>query len=83
MARTEALPDRDPRDGCHIHESGSTPRAGGAPLLFYRVEGGGHAMPSIAHPLREGIALRPLFGRACREAEGAEFAWAFPRRFRL
>lgn len=83
VARTETLPDRDPRDGCRIHESRYAPRAGGAPLLFYRVEGGGHAMPSIAHPLREGIAMRRLIGRACRDAEGAELAWEFLRRFRL
>jgi poly(3-hydroxybutyrate) depolymerase len=72
------LPDRDPDDGCRIQRivwnSESTVAA---PLVFYRAEGGGHALPSIAHPLHLGPLARRLIGPVCRDVEGAELAWEF------
>lgn len=82
VPRMETLADRDPKDGCRIYVARYTPRADGAPLVFYRVEGGGHAMPSIAHPLRESRLTSRLIGPACRDAEGAELAWEFLKQFR-
>jgi polyhydroxybutyrate depolymerase len=75
------LPDRDPDDGCRIQRivwnSESTVAA---PLVFYRAEGGGHALPSIAHPLHLGPLARRLIGPVCRDVEGAELAWEFFKR---
>jgi len=77
-AVTESLPDRDPSDGCRIQVSRwATDSAGSAPIVFYRVEGGGHALPSIHHPLKLGPIARRLIGPVCRDAEGAELAWDF------
>ena len=77
-ASTDSLPDRDPEDGCRIHRTvwnAETP--GAAPVVFYRAEGGGHALPSIAHPLRLGPLARRFIGAVCRDVEGAELAWEF------
>jgi polyhydroxybutyrate depolymerase len=81
-AGTDTLPDRDPADGCRITRSEwNTSAPGGAPLVFYRADGGGHALPSIAHPLRLGPLARRLIGPVCRDAEGAELAWEFFKRY--
>lgn len=76
-ARTETLPDTDPKDGCRIHGTRWSAEPPGAPLMFYRADGGGHALPSIEHSLRKGPLLRRLIGPVCRDAEGAELAWEF------
>lgn len=81
-ANTATLPDRDPDDGCRITRTewqAATPD--GAPLVFYRAEGGGHALPSIAHPLHLGPLWRRLIGPVCGDVEGAELAWEFFRRY--
>jgi polyhydroxybutyrate depolymerase len=75
-ADSETLPDLDPGDGCRLHR---TTWAGTAPVVFYRAEGGGHALPSIAHRIPDRPLVRRLIGPVCRDAEGAELAWAFFR----
>jgi poly(3-hydroxybutyrate) depolymerase len=80
---TETLPDRDPEDGCRISRTvWQADAPGAAPVVFYRAEGGGHALPSIAHPLRLGPLARRLIGPVCRDEEGAELAWEFFNRYR-
>lgn len=81
-ASSEALPDLAPDDGCRIHRTTFPARAGGAPVAFYRVEGGGHAMPSMRYPLPDTPRVRRLIGNACTDAEGAELAWEFMRGLR-
>jgi polyhydroxybutyrate depolymerase len=81
--RTELLPDADPRDGCRIFMSRYKPLPGGAPVLLYTVQGGGHAMPSRRHPSGESTAARRVNGRVCRDAEGAALAWEFMKDYRL
>lgn len=46
-------------------------------VYFYAVKGGGHAMPSINHPIPNNLITRHLIGTACKETEGAEVAWKF------
>ncbi len=76
----EALPDRDANDGCRIERrSWRAAAPGAATVVFYQVEGGGHALPSMAHRLPNAPALRRLIGPVCRDAEGAELAWEFFR----
>ncbi|MDX1934455.1 MAG: PHB depolymerase family esterase [Capsulimonadales bacterium] len=74
---TETLPDRDPGDGCRLHKTVYPAAPGGASVLFYRVEGGGHAMPSISHPLADKPLIRRFIGPVCRDVEGAKLAWDF------
>jgi polyhydroxybutyrate depolymerase len=81
-ATDDSVPDRDPSDGCRIHRSewrAATP--GAATVVFFRAEGGGHALPSIEHPLNLGPVARRLIGPVCRDVEGAELAWEFFRRY--
>jgi polyhydroxybutyrate depolymerase len=80
--QTADLPDRAPTDGCRIRRTTYPALADGAPVVFYRVEGGGHAMPSINYPLRDTRLVRWLIGTACADAEGAGLAWEFMREFR-
>ena len=70
------LPDRDPRDGsvvvCERYPPASSE---GAPVLFCRVQGGGHAMPSIEHQL--GRVAERVVGRQNHDVEGARLVWSF------
>ena len=77
QAMTTRLPDSDPNDGCRITQvvypaQPDTP----APLVFYRVEGGGHSVPLPSEAERP-EAMRRLLGNACRDADGAALAWEF------
>lgn len=76
----EQLPDTDPKDRCRIVRELHPAGEGGAPVLFYRIEGGGHAMPSRLHGYREGPLVQDLLGIP-RDAEGAALAWDFMKQF--
>lgn len=75
------LPHRDPADRTRVERiEWSGCRTGTSPLL-YRVEGGGHQLPSVrpgASPLSE-----ERFGLRNRDIETADEIWAFFRRFTL
>ncbi|MFH0907920.1 MAG: PHB depolymerase family esterase [bacterium] len=77
---TEALPDTDPKDHCRVYRTLYPPESGGAPVLFYKIEGGGHAMPSREHQFREGPIIQKAFGLP-RDVEGADLAWTFMKGF--
>lgn len=78
MPRTVALPDVDPNDGCRIQGARYPALADGAPVLFYRAEGGGHTMPTRSETSSEGGPIyKLLVGPTCRDVEGAEIAWEF------
>lgn len=82
-AKEEALPDGDPSDGCRLHRTlYPATRPGAAPVVFIRMEGAGHALPSRAHELADNILIRRLIGPLCRDAEGAELAWEFMSKHR-
>jgi len=77
QAMTTRLPDSDPNDGCRITQvvysaQPDTP----PPLVFYRVEGGGHSVPLPSDAERP-EAMQRLLGNACRDADGAALAWEF------
>ena len=78
---TDELSDRAPTHNCRIVKTAYPALADGASVLFYRVEGGGHAIPSANYPLPDTRLVRRLIGTACADAEGAELAWAFMRSF--
>jgi polyhydroxybutyrate depolymerase len=76
------LPNLDRRDRSTVTLNRYEPRSGGAPVWFYQVEGGGHAMPSIQYEIPRMIQRR-LVGNQNRDMEGAEAAWNFLSRQRL
>lgn len=75
------LPDLDADDGCRIFSTFYPAAEGGAPVLFLKVEGGGHCMPSRNHHLADNFIVRRWIGPECRDAEGAELAWDFMSQF--
>jgi polyhydroxybutyrate depolymerase len=84
QAATAPVPDTAPDDGCRILRTSYPAGHGGAPVLVYLAEGGGHAMPSRTETSSEGGPLyRMLVGRTCRDVEGADLAWDFMRGFSL
>lgn len=76
-ALTTLLPDLAPDDGCILIRTDFPPQPQGAPVSFIEMRGGGHAIPSRAHPFRAGRLAAQLIGNQCRDAEGTELAWHF------
>lgn len=72
-----AYPDEDRTDGSTISRMDYLGDDGKPWVRFFRVEGGGHAIPSRAHPLRPGVAS--VLGGQNRDVEGAVLAWEFMR----
>lgn len=76
-----ALPDKAPDDSTRIHLTKYSAGENGAPLWFYRVEGGGHAAPSAAHPLPDNFMVRRMIGTSSRDVESSDLAWQFLKQF--
>lgn len=68
------LPDRDPFDGTTLHLQRFE---GAAEVVLVTVEGGGHTMPSIAHPVPAWIRILLGLGAQNRDVEGSRLAWEF------
>lgn len=77
----ERLADTSPDDGCRLIQSLYPAGTGGAPVLFLKMEGAGHALPSRAHAVPDTWMVRRLIGPLCQDAEGAELAWSFLSQF--
>jgi polyhydroxybutyrate depolymerase len=75
------LPNLDPRDRSTVQLDRYEPRSNGAPVWFYKVEGGGHTMPSIRYEVPRWMQRR-LVGNQNHDMEGAEVAWNFLSRQR-
>lgn len=69
------LPDRDPDDGCRARVKTYLPEAGGAEVVFYAVEGGGHTWPGGYQYLGEW-----LVGPTCRDFDANRVIWDFFRK---
>jgi polyhydroxybutyrate depolymerase len=76
------LPDGDPNDGCRIRGERHIALPGGAPVVHYTVEGGGHAAPTPDHPVRPSRLAARLLGPLCRDVESSRLAWDFMREYR-
>ncbi len=72
------IEDIDPNDGSHVICEDDPPGSSGAPVRFCRVEGGGHTMPTIEHPIR--AFVEAILGPQNRDVEGARLAWQFLQR---
>jgi polyhydroxybutyrate depolymerase len=81
-AQNLRLPDIDRSDNSSITSTFYPTTATGADVLFYRVEGGGHTMPSIQYKVPRFIQRR-LVGQQNHDLEGARAAWSFLSRQRL
>jgi polyhydroxybutyrate depolymerase len=77
--RSEDLPDLDPQDGTTVTVLRAVGCQQGAALVFYRVNGGGHQLPTLA-PVD--TTPHPQFGRTNRDIDSAREAWSFFRRWR-
>lgn len=74
------LPDRDPEDGCRIRGERHIALPGGAPVMFYTVEGGGHAAPTPEHTRKPSRLASRLLGPLCRDVDSSRLAWEFMSR---
>jgi polyhydroxybutyrate depolymerase len=72
---SDRLPDSDPADGSNVDVIRWTDCSSHAPVVLYRINGGGHRIP------RQNEGPRPvvdrLLGRANHDFEAAEAIWAF------
>ena len=77
LPEIRTFPDLDPGDACTVTRYTYTRSNGGAPVILYRIEGGGHAAPSI----REQYALfyERYVGHQNHDIEMAEEIWNFFR----
>jgi len=71
----EDLPDKNRADGCRVDR---LEWSGDAPVVFYRIEGGGHTWPggSKDQPVR-------LLGRTCHDIDASSLMWEFFKIHRL
>ncbi len=74
------LADNNTNDDSRIFKTVYPALEDGQPLWFYRVQGGGHTMPSIKH--RVPFIARWLVGNQNRDIEAAREAWRFMQQFR-
>lgn len=71
------LPDLNQEDGCRIEESIYPASEDGAAVWFYRIDGGGHTLPSLSEGgLLQRLAIS-LLGPVCRDVDGVRLAWDF------
>jgi polyhydroxybutyrate depolymerase len=79
------LPNINRRDRCQIsldiYNDGNESTTKSAPVWLYTVKGGGHAMPSIQYDAASSFLIKRLIGRQCKDAEGAELAWRFFKKY--
>ena len=75
-ASVDRLPDLDPTDGSRVVVTSWTECASGASVVLYRIEGGGHRIPSRG----EGVPLADaVLGRLNHDFEAAQAMWSFFR----
>jgi polyhydroxybutyrate depolymerase len=75
-ATVSRLPDLDPTDGSDVIVTDWTDCSSGAPVVLYRILGGGHRIPTRG----EGVPLaEPLLGILNHDFEAAEAIWALLR----
>jgi polyhydroxybutyrate depolymerase len=72
-ARIDRLPHLDPDDGSNVVITSWINCTSAAPVILYRVEGGGHRVPS-----REGVPFADiLLGALNHDFDSAEVIWSF------
>ena len=74
---TTRLSDRDPNDSCTIERRAYAAGPGGAPVIAYTMNGGGHSIPSAKFQIPDTWLVRRFIGPVCRDVEGTELIWEF------
>jgi polyhydroxybutyrate depolymerase len=75
--KTERLPDLDPNDGSTVSIISWTNCSSGAPVVLYRVDGGGHRIPhSKGSPMP---MIDRMLGAENHDFDAPEVIWAFFR----
>jgi len=69
---TTWLPDIHPNDGTRVWKDQYTPIAGGAEVIFYGIQGGGHTWPG--GPKNQ---LNFLLGKVSQDISATEIIWSF------
>jgi len=73
-AKVDRLPHLDANDGTHVVITSWTNCTSAAPVILYRVEGGGHRIPSRG----EGVPFADvLLGKLNHDFDSAEVIWSF------
>jgi polyhydroxybutyrate depolymerase len=73
-ARSHELPDVDRNDGSNVVVTSWSNCSSAAPVVLYRIEGGGHRIPNA----EAGISvLDVVLGRMNHDFDAAEAAWSF------
>lgn len=75
IAKIEKLPDVDPEDKSRVVVHQYAAKAGGAPVVLYEVQGGGHTEPSISVAPSRLFSL--IVGTQNRDIEMADKLWEF------
>jgi polyhydroxybutyrate depolymerase len=76
-AKLDHLADADRNDGSNVTIASWTNCASGAPVVLYRIDGGGHRIPRRDEGPRP--VIDRLLGRANHDFEAAEAIWSFFR----
>jgi polyhydroxybutyrate depolymerase len=74
-AEQEQLPDLDRGEGSKITVWRWTHCTSGAPVVLYRIEGGGHRVPSLDR--RRTRLVDRVLGRENHDIDAAEAIWTF------
>jgi polyhydroxybutyrate depolymerase len=72
-AKINRLRDADPNDGSSVMVASWTDCSSDAPVALYRIEGGGHRIPSRG----AGAPFADLLGRLNHDFEAADAMWSF------
>jgi polyhydroxybutyrate depolymerase len=76
------LPNINTQDGCTVtHTIYEAKNKNGRPFHFLKLEGAGHNVPTIDHPLKIRRFAKRIIGNECHDIEGAVYAWAFMNKF--
>lgn len=76
-ATLTTYPDLNTTDGCRIHRTDYEAGPGGAPVVFWEVDGGGHTVPTIEHFGLAPPFLQRIVGPQCGDVEGVTEVWFF------
>jgi polyhydroxybutyrate depolymerase len=68
----EALPDKDPKDGCMVKRLTYAKGKDGTEVVLCRIDGGGHTWPGGIQYLPEKV-----IGKVCRDIDGTAVIWEF------
>jgi polyhydroxybutyrate depolymerase len=80
-AETTVIAGSGDHGECKVTKTFYPPSEEGAPLVFCKVEGGGHSLPSKRYSMPNGFFIRRLLGPQCRDVEGIELAWDFMKNY--